>query len=46
MAGVRKRECEVASFERKLRNESQLNRKVGLRRNLKAKQHKLIGLIC
>lgn len=38
---VSKLEREVASLERKLRTEPQLNRKVELRRTLKSKQHEL-----
>lgn len=41
LATVRKLEREVASLERKLRTEPQLNRKVELRRTLKTKQHEL-----
>ncbi len=41
LAAVRKLEREVASLERKLRTEPQLNRKVELRRTLKTKQHEL-----
>lgn len=41
LATVRKLEREVASLERKLRTEPQLNRKVELRRALKTKQHEL-----
>ena len=41
LVAVRKLEREVASLERKLRTEPQLNRKVELRRSLKAKQHEL-----
>lgn len=41
LATVRKLEREVASLERKLRTEPQLNRKVELRRTLKTKQHDL-----
>lgn len=41
LAKVRKLEREVASLERKLRTEPQLNRKVELRRTLKTKQHEL-----
>ena len=45
LAAVRKLEREVASLERKLRAEPQLNRKVGLRRTLKTKQHELTELV-
>ncbi|MCT1447323.1 DUF4391 domain-containing protein [Brevibacterium casei] len=41
LAAVRKLEREVASLERKLRTEPQFNRKVELRRTLKAKQDEL-----
>lgn len=41
LAAVRRLEREVASLERKLRTEPQLNRKVELRRTLKTKQHEL-----
>ena len=41
LVAVRKLEREVASLERKLRTEPQLNRKVELRRTLKTKQHEL-----
>lgn len=41
LAKVRKLEREVASLERRLRTEPQLNRKVELRRALKTKQHEL-----
>jgi hypothetical protein len=41
LEAVRKLEREVASLERKLRTESQLNRKVELRRTLKTKQAEL-----
>ena len=41
LATVRKLEREVASLERRLRTEPQLNRKVELRRTLKTKQHEL-----
>ena len=41
LATVGKLEREVASLERKLRTEPQLNRKVELRRTLKTKQHEL-----
>lgn len=45
LAAVRKLEREVASLERKLRAEPQLNRKVELRRTLKTKQHELTELV-
>lgn len=45
LATVRKLEREVASLERKLRTEPQLNRKVELRRTLKTKQHELAELV-
>lgn len=45
LATVRRLEREVASLERKLRNEQQFNRKVELRRTLKSKQHELTELI-
>ncbi len=45
LATVRKLEREVASLERKLRTEPQLNRKVELRRTLKTKQHELTVLV-
>lgn len=45
LATVRRLEREVASLERKLRTEPQLNRKVELRRTLKTKQHELTELI-
>lgn len=45
LAAVRKLEREVASLERKLRTEPQLNRKVEFRRTLKTKQHELTELI-
>ena len=38
LATVRKLEREIAALERKLRTEPQLNRKIELRRTLKAKQ--------
>lgn len=41
---VRSLEREIAALERKLRNEPQLNRKVELRRTLKAKQATLVDL--
>lgn len=41
---VRSLEREIAALERKLRNEPQLNRKVELRRTLKAKQVMLVEL--
>ena len=41
---ARKLEREIAALERKLRNEPQLNRKVELRRTLKAKQATLAGM--
>ncbi|MBB1514266.1 DUF4391 domain-containing protein [Tessaracoccus sp. MC1627] len=41
LAAVRRLEREVASLERKLRTEPQLNRKIELRRTLKMKQHEL-----
>lgn len=41
LQAVRKLEREVASLERKLRAEPQLNRKVELRRALKTKQAEL-----
>lgn len=41
LATVRRLEREVASLERKLRTEPQLNRKVELRRTLKTLQHEL-----
>jgi hypothetical protein len=41
---VRKLEREVATLERKIRTEPQLNRKVELRRALKAKQATLADL--
>ncbi|MGV1005323.1 MAG: DUF4391 domain-containing protein [Candidatus Nanopelagicales bacterium] len=41
LSAVRKLEREVASLERKLRTEPQLNRKVELRRTLKTKQREL-----
>ncbi|MFC7490472.1 MULTISPECIES: DUF4391 domain-containing protein [unclassified Knoellia] len=41
---VRSLEREMAALERKLRNESQLNRKVELRRTLKTKQAALVDL--
>ena len=41
---VRSLEREIAALERKLRNEPQLNRKVELRRTLKAKQAMLVEL--
>lgn len=44
LAAVRRLEREVASLERKLRNEPQLNRKVELRRALKVKQRELTVL--
>lgn len=45
LAAVRKLEREVAALERKLRTERQLNRKIELRRTLKAKQYELKELI-
>ena len=45
LATVRRLEREVASLERKLRTEPQLNRKVELRRTLKTKQHELTVLV-
>ena len=45
LAAVRKLEREVASLERKLHTEPQLNRKIELRRTLKTKQHELTELI-
>lgn len=45
LATVRKLEREVASLERKLRTEPQLNRRVELRRSLKTKQDELTELI-
>lgn len=45
LTAVRMLEREVAILERKLRTEPQLNRKVELRRTLKAKQHELTELI-
>lgn len=44
LSAVRALEREVAALERKLRNEPQLNRKVELRRTLKAKQATLAEL--
>ena len=41
---ARKLEREIAALERRLRSESQLNRKVELRRTLKTKQARLAGL--
>ena len=38
---VRKLEREIATLERKLRTEPQLNRKVELRRKLQTQQHEL-----
>lgn len=45
LAAVRTFEREIAALERKLRTEPQLNRKVELRRALKAKEHELTELI-
>lgn len=42
---VRKLEREITALERKLRNEPQLNRKVEMRRNVRAKKAKLAELI-
>jgi hypothetical protein len=44
LTAARALEREVAALERKLRNEPQLNRKVGLRRTLRAKQADLAEL--
>ncbi|MEN3121162.1 DUF4391 domain-containing protein [Janibacter sp. LM] len=44
LTSVRSLEREITALERKLRNEPQLNRKVELRRTLKAKQASLIDL--
>ena len=41
LAAVRKLEREIATLERKLRTEPQLNRKVELRRKLQTQQHEL-----
>ncbi|MCV7137758.1 DUF4391 domain-containing protein, partial [Mycolicibacterium fortuitum] len=41
MEAVRKLEREIASLQRKLRNEPQFNRKVEIRRVLKTKQSEL-----
>lgn len=45
LAAVRKLEREVASLERKLRTELQLNRKIELRRELKERQAALAALV-
>lgn len=45
LAMMRKLEREVASLERRLSTESQLNRKMELRRTLKTKQHDLTELL-
>ena len=42
---VRKLEREIASLERKLRTEPQLNRKIELRRALRTRQAELIVLV-
>ncbi|WP_010542388.1 DUF4391 domain-containing protein [Dietzia alimentaria] len=44
LSTVRKLEREIAALERRLRNEPQLNRKVALRRSLRARQADLAGL--